>query len=292
MRKLIINADDFGFNREITDAILECHELGTVTSTTMMANMPAFEYAVEKAKSLPDLSVGIHLNITLGRPVAPPNKVSDLLDADGYFLDQGIMFKKGNRFLLPSDQVKREFTAQIEKFLASGLTPSHCDTHHHIGATLQPFIIKLNILKKFGIMRIRTHRSFFHSDRLHDKRGQLFLQAFKQNVKTLPIRIAYELEHFYSKLNSFKLTDARFSLPRIISSPPLEYNIQGWDIFISNLPEGLIETTVHPAKPNEDPMDRKEYRDHRVVEYQLLSNPEVLKIIKKNRIELINFNQI
>ncbi len=292
MKKLIVNADDFGFNRQITDAIVECHKLGTITSTTLMTNMPAFDYAVEFAKSLPDLSVGIHLNLTLGKPVSPPEQIPDLVDENCNFQNQDLVFSKSNRFSLPSEQVKKEFKAQIQKFLDSGIFPSHCDTHHHVGATLQTFFLKMKMLKKYKINRIRTHRSFFHSNNQSQNRFPLFVKAAKLNFKTLPIRCAYEFEHLYAKLQDYKLPDARFSLPRIICSKPLDYNIEGWKTFIANLPKGIIETTVHPSKPSEDPMDRKEYREHRVIEYELLSNPETVEIFKQQNIELINFNQL
>ena len=87
MRKLIVNADDFGFNHEVTDGILECHKNGCLTSATLMTNKPAAEYAAIESKKYPDLSVGIHFTINGngGRPVSDPEKISDLVNPDGSF---------------------------------------------------------------------------------------------------------------------------------------------------------------------------------------------------------------
>ena len=85
LRKLIVNADDFGFNQDVTDGILECHKNGCVTSTTLMTHMPAAEYAAERSKSYPELSVGIHFSINTGRPLSAPEKIPSLVDSQGNF---------------------------------------------------------------------------------------------------------------------------------------------------------------------------------------------------------------
>ena len=72
MRLLIVNADDFGLTPGINRAIIEAHTRGIVTSATLMANMPAFYEAVQLAKVHPALGIGLHFNITQGRPVAAP----------------------------------------------------------------------------------------------------------------------------------------------------------------------------------------------------------------------------
>ena len=74
-RRLIINADDFGMTEGISEGIIKAHLEGVVTSTTLMANMPAAAYAIKLAQKTPDLGVGIHLNLTTGRPISTPEKV-------------------------------------------------------------------------------------------------------------------------------------------------------------------------------------------------------------------------
>ena len=82
MRKLIVNADDFGFNKEITDGIIRCHQQGCVTSTTLMANMLAADYAADRSKTHTNLSVGVHLNLTSGMPLSNPQDISSLIDSN------------------------------------------------------------------------------------------------------------------------------------------------------------------------------------------------------------------
>ena len=85
MKKLIVNADDFGLTNGVNRAIIEGHTRGAITSATLMANMPAFDAAVRLAKDHPSLGVGLHFNITQGRPVADASRVGSLIDDSGEF---------------------------------------------------------------------------------------------------------------------------------------------------------------------------------------------------------------
>ena len=51
MKRLIVNADDFGFDDETVDWTIKGFELGKITSATVMAGMPATERVVEYAKA-------------------------------------------------------------------------------------------------------------------------------------------------------------------------------------------------------------------------------------------------
>ncbi len=85
MRSLIINADDFGLTERINDAIIEGHRKGIVTSTTLMANGPAFDNAAERAKTEQKLGIGIHLNLSEGTPMTDPSQLSCLINETGRF---------------------------------------------------------------------------------------------------------------------------------------------------------------------------------------------------------------
>ncbi|MCM2534381.1 chitin disaccharide deacetylase [Neobacillus pocheonensis] len=127
MIKLVVNADDFGYSRGVNFRIMDSHKRGIVNSATMMMNMPGTEHAIALAKENPTLQVGIHLVLTCGKPLL--KDVPSLLDENGDF-------KRLNRIKEHSDihliDLEREWTAQIEKFLASGLVPTHLDSHHHV----------------------------------------------------------------------------------------------------------------------------------------------------------------
>lgn len=292
MRKLIVNADDFGFNREVTDGIIECHLAGTVTSTTLMVNMPAAEYAAEQSKAYPDLSVGIHLTLDGSKPVSDPSKVSALIGPDGNFHHYQEVFRLANRYQFPVDQVEREFCAQIERFLSLGIVPSHCDSHHHTADCLQFFPIKLKVLKKYGINKLRTHRGFYRLDKTSPQKFKVLLKMLKTNAVRFPYRTYYELLHIYSRLKGFRAPDVRYDFAKIVSLSPLKFDITGWEKLIVNMGRGVGELVAHPGLWSDDSMDRPEFREQRVAEYNLLLNPECKKICQENNVELISFNEL
>lgn len=126
MKKLIINADDFGYCKGVNYGIIEAHTDGVLTSTTMMANMPGFDHAVELHQQYPNLGIGVHLNLTTGSPVL--NHLKTIVDTDGNFHSQAY-YKES--FTVDEKEVYDEWKAQIEKILATGIQPTHLDTHHH-----------------------------------------------------------------------------------------------------------------------------------------------------------------
>ncbi|MDC2866145.1 chitin disaccharide deacetylase [Bacillus sp. BP-3] len=128
MIQLIVNADDFGLTRGVNYGIIDAHVNGLVNSATMMMNMPGAEHAVQLARRYKTLGVGVHLVLTAGKPLL--SDVPSLVKEDGSFHSQSTV-REGR--INPYD-AEREWTAQIEKFLSYGLTPTHLDSHHHVHA--------------------------------------------------------------------------------------------------------------------------------------------------------------
>ncbi len=124
--KLVINADDFGYTKANTDGIVEGYKKGIVRSTTAMCNMPYLEYAKKRAEECPDLGIGVHLTLTMGKSLTQ-NKT--LTDENGRFLKQAIIKSKE----LDMEEVYLEWKAQIEKYIeVFGHLPSHLDSHHSV----------------------------------------------------------------------------------------------------------------------------------------------------------------
>ena len=130
-KRIIINADDFGWSESVTDGILKAHCEGVVTSTSLLANMPAAETAVRKLAAAPRLGVGVHLNASQGPPLSSAG-LALLADSDGR------MRRSALEVLLacaarPSvlRALEAEFDAQIRWTLDHGIRPTHLDTHRH-----------------------------------------------------------------------------------------------------------------------------------------------------------------
>lgn len=125
--RLILNGDDFGFSRAVNAGMIDSYEMGVMTSCSMMVNMPGAKQAAALMKEYPDLSVGIHLNLTVGKPLT--NNLKTLIKEDG-------TFNKGN--LRNSEhvdihEIEQELQAQMDYFIAlTGQLPTHINSHHGI----------------------------------------------------------------------------------------------------------------------------------------------------------------
>ncbi|MBR4270880.1 MAG: carbohydrate deacetylase [Clostridia bacterium] len=144
--KLIINADDFGLSESVNKGIVECYKKGLISSTTMMMNTPYTEQAVALAKKNKISNIGIHLNLTYGHSILPKEEVQSLVDENGIF-HYVCMLGYHTQYV----DAKKELKAQIEKFLATGLKPTHLDHHHYFNEI--PNILKayLELAKEYNL---------------------------------------------------------------------------------------------------------------------------------------------
>ena len=131
MKRLIINSDDYGRTPDISHGIREAHLHGVVTSTTCMMNIPTTANDVVIAlKETPNLGMGVHLVLTMGRPISAPEAVPSIVDENGNFYKYGSLIE--NLPNLNMKDVKTEWRAQIEAFVkVAGRRPTHIDSHHH-----------------------------------------------------------------------------------------------------------------------------------------------------------------
>jgi len=128
-RTLIVNADDFGLTRGVSRGILEARARGIVSSTTAIVTRP-IEPALVEALHASGLGVGLHLNLTLGTPIADPRRVPSLVDAQGQFIHDA----SAQAARAAKDEARIELGNQIDAFRRIvGRLPTHLDSHHHVG---------------------------------------------------------------------------------------------------------------------------------------------------------------
>jgi len=159
VRRLIVNADDFGLTEGVNRGIVEAHQRGMVTSTTLMANSGAFEHAVTLARSNPNLSVGCHLVLVDGSPILDAGQVSSLMDpANPGEFRQGIgaFAWQALRKQLNPHEIEAEVTAQIRKLQNAGVKVTHIDTHKHTHMFPQVLRPILRAAQACGVRAIRN----------------------------------------------------------------------------------------------------------------------------------------
>jgi hypothetical protein len=138
----VVNADDFGFTRDVNAGIIEAYERGILTATTLMAEGEAFEDAVRLAGEHPGLDIGVHLTL-VGMPGLPASLAGCTTAVYSGQLD-----------------VYEIFAAQVRKVLAAGIRPTHVDTHKH--THLLPPVLRAvcTVAEEFGIGWVRSPGDF------------------------------------------------------------------------------------------------------------------------------------
>jgi len=153
---LVINADDFGLCDGVNRGIAKAHTEGVLTSATIMANMPAAEEAVKIAKQLPSLGVGVHLNLSAGRPLSGDSG-AELVGDSGEFIHSPAklwflsVVSGGIR-----DAIRAELKAQIQWVMDNGIRPTHLDSHKHIHNFPVIFHMVCDMARQFNIAAIRN----------------------------------------------------------------------------------------------------------------------------------------
>lgn len=157
MKKLIVNADDFGLHPLINAGIIKGFREGFITSTSLMTSAPCWQEAVELAQQNPELGIGVHLTL-VGRvpPVLPVERVRSLLDADGLFLPDYVAFAK--RFYtggVRRSELEAELRAQLERALAADVNLTHVDSHQHTHVLPGVNALVLKLCCEYNIRRVR-----------------------------------------------------------------------------------------------------------------------------------------
>ena len=235
---LIVTADDFGLSIPVNEAVERAHTGGILTAASLLVGAPSAMDAVERARRLPALGVGLHVNLVEGWPALPPDRVPGLIGPDGRFSDKPVSF--GIRLFFSKrlqHQAEAEIAAQFERFAATGLPLDHVNGHQHfhIHPTVASIITKL--APRYGHPPVRVPR-------------EPFIQSYRA-MRDRPLRRlaswiffltqTYQLRHSLRRANLsfndhvFGLNDTGAMIERRLLQ------------FLDHVPAGVSEFYCHPA---------------------------------------------
>ncbi|HWF07070.1 MAG TPA: ChbG/HpnK family deacetylase [Bryobacteraceae bacterium] len=261
-RRLIVNADDFGFTRDVNEGIVEAHRKGILTATTLMANGSAFDDAVRLARSWPTLDVGCHLVLVQGPSVAEPSRQ---LPATLGELARALVRGK-----LP---VYEELLAQVRRIVRAGIRPTHIDTHKH--THLLPPVLEAiaRLAAQFGIPWVRRPFDF----------GIDAGARITKSAIALGMRVTRP--GFARALGDLKTTD-HFTGFQITGTLRRSNLIQT----LERLPDGLTEFMCHPGKCGPElHAAATRLKESRELELKALTSAEVREVIERRGIRLVNY---
>ena len=236
---LIINADDFGLLPEVNQGIIECFEAGSITSTTLMVNTQGATDAVELAQKHPVLGVGLHFNLTQGKPIRSPVDIPSLVDDSGNFHNRSRFEKKMILGKIQPNDLKREFTAQCDRFGELGLEMTHIDSHHHIHVFPSIFKIVSNYARKVSLpLRVPWVSYGFLGPTIRIKSLRSLLKKLLLKCLTLKLK--------NGSLSGIRTPDTFLSIHDYIPFP-LRIEYRHYSNLINSAPVGTTEMMVHPA---------------------------------------------
>jgi hopanoid biosynthesis associated protein HpnK len=290
VRRLIINADDFGLTVGVNRAIAEAHADGVVTSATLMANGAAFGDAVNLAANLPRLGVGCNVILVDGSPVLDSSKLSSLIAVNS---DSGAQFRTSlGRFAacaitgrLKAGQVEAEAVAQFRKLQEAGIRISHFDAHKH--THMFPVVLRplLRAAKACGISAVRNPFTPWLPISLRHL-GPLRIWKRYLQVRTL-----------YGLTASFRRTVAEAGMITpdgtfgIIATGALDLNL--FLGIVERIPEGTWEFVCHPGYNDAElGAVRTRLRESRLQELKILTSTAARESLAKRGIQLISYRDL
>jgi predicted glycoside hydrolase/deacetylase ChbG (UPF0249 family) len=293
VRRLIINADDFGLTAGVNRAIVEAHQRGIVTSTTLMANSGAFEAAtaIARADNGGRFSVGCHVVLMDGGPLLSPDNVPTLLvprnGATPRFRQSLNDFVIASfRHKLNPDEIEVEAAAQLDRLQQAGIQPSHFDTHKH--AHMFPAVLRplLRAARSRGVTAVRNPfgqvwplplTSLLRTRQVWKRFAQLnvlrnFAGSFRREVET----------------HGLRTTDGSLG---VLATGVLDMKL--FTAIVDSVPEGTWEFVCHPGY-NDAELDQvhTRLRQSREQELSLLTSPEARELLQRRGIELISYHEL
>jgi predicted glycoside hydrolase/deacetylase ChbG (UPF0249 family) len=160
---VVINADDFGYNQTVNEAIVDLIVQRRITSSTLIANAPAVEAAVQNIPRAARCSFGVHLNVTEFEPLtAPPHRegLSELLNERGCFCGE-VHVRSMKLTSRVKEAIFREWLLQVERVRRLGIKVSHFDSHNHIHTVPALFLVLKRLQEHFGIRKVRPTFDLF-----------------------------------------------------------------------------------------------------------------------------------
>lgn len=157
MNCVIVTADDFGLATEVNHAVEIAHRRGILSAASLMIAGPAAKDAIDRARRMPGLRIGLHLVLTDGHPALASEQIPDLVDRTGEFRTDMVRTSMKIAFQpAVARQVYAEIGAQFEAFRATGLQLDHVNAHKHFH--LHPMIAAkvISIGQKYGMRALRV----------------------------------------------------------------------------------------------------------------------------------------
>ena len=275
---MIVTADDFGLAPEVNAAVETAHSNGILTAASLMIGAPAAADAVDRARRLRSLRVGLHIVLTDGHPVSPAARLPDLVDKSGRFRSD--MVRSSLRIFVDPTvrrQLAYEIAAQFEAFVATGLRLDHvdCHKHWHLHPTISGLI--LDIGQRYGMTALRVPSEPVHVLKLIEKQTSSRLSWVTSTCAAL----------LKARIRRRRLLAADRVFGLAWSGAMTERRVAG---LLAHLSDGVTEFYFHPATSNSFSGAAPGYRY--ADELAALVAPRIVSAARAGDVRLIGYSDL
>ncbi|XP_033119317.1 carbohydrate deacetylase-like isoform X2 [Anneissia japonica] len=289
MKRLIINADDFGYSLQRNRGIVECFKNKSITSTSLLVNSVAMDDAVHHIRHL-GIPAGVHLNLTEGLPVG--RHFESLVDENGFFLGKLGFRDAIQQGSIQYQDLRTEITAQLNAYYeAVGRKPTHVDGHQHVHVLPVVRDVFAKVLEQQGIRWTRLPAELDLDSCTWSSQG---MRAFFNSV----VENAASSQEVFTK-HSIRFPDGFVGLSTMGKEMTSDRVVQALTNIMNHNPAtSTIEWMVHPGYPTEieggcgsgaDDFSRSPDRFHEV---EVLNNTHLKQHFKENRFKLVAFSNL
>lgn len=290
MKYMIITADDYGMSEAVNRGIEEGIEAGFLTSVNLMTNMPFRERAGTFRARFPEVSLGLHWNLSCGSPLSPAEQVPTLVEADGSFHSYPRFRSLYRAGKISADDIRTELSAQGREFVRiTGSAPDYWNTHQNVHVDFGIYFLFAQIAADGGqngtgtpILAMRSHQ-------------RIYVDA-KGTDSPLPLKWRLA-EPVKSRLLDFwqgKLRRRGFAAPDGILVYRNESDLNDIRHVLAHIrwkKEGSVaEMVFHPAAAVDSPFFGK-MCDNRLAEYRTVTSRENVEALRASGIRAVSFSR-
>ncbi|MFO1520311.1 MAG: ChbG/HpnK family deacetylase [bacterium] len=270
MKRLVINADDFGLSESVNRGIVNCLRNGVVSATTMLANFPASDPALSLVRRH-SIDLGWHVNLTEGKPLSPPGKIPSLVNSQGFFHPLPQLLKKAFLRQLRRDEICLELSAQFDK--VNGEVPiSHLDGHEHVHVfpVIRDAVRDLVEKHRIPFVRLPAERGGISIERFP---ARFFLRSLKGSKAS-----------FWGKGRGLAFYG--------LSLAPRAGELKAWSDLLDRIEEDAAEVMVHPGEAAVPGEAYDRFPASRRKESERLQDPRLKALLQEKGFEVVSFRDL
>ena len=280
--KLIITADDYGMCSIVDKAIEDCARAGLLSTTNVIVNQGDYSNAKNLKKDFPNLSVGLHWNVTDGKPLNPCDEVPSLLNPNtGEFWGVAEFISKFKKGQISKDELRKELISQYNAFKDVCGEPEYWNSHMNSSLDFKTFHFFNSLAIELGMMKTRSFRRVY----IQPIGLKGVIDHLREFVKRLVLDcwFGYQIPKTGTKMPDGKMTHFNSS------DKTIDIKNIGKNVMWGN--KEIVELVIHPSI-SPDHHNFGNLTTIRVDEWKMFTNPVTKEYLQSQNIDIVNFDVI